>query len=290
MRVAAVVLDIDGVLVDVADSYRRAIVDAIEHVCDRTIDREDIQQFKDAGGFNNDWELTYAGALYVLSRREGLRASVAEFTDEIAARGGGLAAARSVVADSLPSVPQARVKDKWDTERLRDVFQVLYLGSERYRELEGGEPPLDCEGYIADEPVLVAPETLRDLEDRFEVAVLTGRPAAEADIALSRVGLDLPADRCITMDDPTAGKPDPEGLLALADRLGVDSLAFAGDSLDDVRTARRADEADPRRVYYGVGVLTGGLTGQTGRDRFADVGADAVVETVDELPGLLDEG
>jgi phosphoglycolate phosphatase-like HAD superfamily hydrolase len=70
----------------------------------------------------------------------------------------------------------------------------------------------------------------------------------------------------------------------------VDSLAFAGDSLDDVRTARRADEADPRRVYYGVGVLTGGLTGQTGRDRFADVGADAVVETVDELPGLLDEG
>ena len=45
MNVDAVVLDIDGVLVDVAGSYRRAIIESVEHVYDEQIDRDDIQQF-----------------------------------------------------------------------------------------------------------------------------------------------------------------------------------------------------------------------------------------------------
>ena len=64
MNADAVVLDVDGVLVDVADSYRRAIVESVAHVYDDTIAKGDIQAFKDAGGFNNDWELTDAAALY----------------------------------------------------------------------------------------------------------------------------------------------------------------------------------------------------------------------------------
>ncbi|MFC5365399.1 TIGR01548 family HAD-type hydrolase [Salinirubrum litoreum] len=288
MRVEAVVLDIDGVLVDVADSYRRAIVDAIDHVCGRTIAREEIQYFKNAGGFNNDWELTYAGALYVLSKREGLRMSLEEFTDEIETRGGGLAAARSIVGETLPMVPQARVKDKWDMDALRDTFQALYLGGDRYRELEGGEPPIETEGYIEDEPVLISPATIDALTERYAVGVVTGRPAAEAEIALSRVGLDVPVDYRFTMDDDTAGKPDPEALIELAKRLDAESVAFAGDTLDDVLTARNADETDPSRVYYGIGVLTGGLRGEAGREQFTEVGADAVIDHVDDLPELLE--
>jgi HAD superfamily phosphatase len=288
MRVEAVVLDIDGVLVDVADSYRRAIVDAIDHVCGRTIAREEIQQFKNAGGFNNDWELTYAGALYVLSKREGLRMSIEEFTEEIASRGGGLDAARAIVGETLAMVPQARVKDKWDTDALRDTFQALYLGSDRYRGLEGGEPPIETEGYIEDEPVLISPATIETLTDRYAVGVVTGRPAAEAEIALSRVGLDVPTDLRFTMDDDTAGKPHPEALIELAGRLDAESIAYAGDTLDDVLTARNAADSDPDRVYYGIGVLTGGLRGEAGRRQFAEVGADAVVDHVDDLPELLE--
>ncbi len=57
-------------LVDVADSYRRAIIESIERVYGDTIEKSAVQQFKDAGGFNNDWELTYAAALFVLAGRE----------------------------------------------------------------------------------------------------------------------------------------------------------------------------------------------------------------------------
>jgi phosphoglycolate phosphatase-like HAD superfamily hydrolase len=65
-------------------------------------------------------------------------------------------------------------------------------------------------------------------------------------------------------------------------------VVYAGDTLDDVRTARNADEDDPDRDYYGVGVLTGGLTGEAGRRKYEAAGADAVVESVNDLPALLE--
>ena len=287
MQVDTVVLDIDGVLVDVSDSYRRAIIESVERVCGKTIDRDAIQLFKNAGGFNNDWELTDAAALYVVARREGLQMSIETFTDRIAEGGGGLDAAKNVVSD-LPRVAQARVLDQWDTERLTDTFQALYLGEELYRDHEGGTPPFATPGYIHDEPMLVDPETIDDLIDRFDVGVLTGRPAAEAEIALERVGLDVPEERRFTMDDWEEGKPHPRALVELAERFDAERVAFAGDTLDDVRTARNADDEDETRVYYGIGVLTGGLTGEEGRRKFAESGADAVVEDVNELVDLLD--
>jgi HAD superfamily hydrolase (TIGR01548 family) len=287
MDADAVVLDIDGVLVDVADSYRRAIVESVERVYGRTIPKADVQAFKDAGGFNNDWELTYAAALFILGRREGLKMTIAEFTDAIAERGGGLTAARRVIAD-MHSVSQARVRDKWNRERLRETFQALYLGNELYRDLEGGAPPFDSPGYIHDEPVLVAPATIEALTERFAVGVLTGRPAAEADIALARAGLEVPAAHRFTMDDWDEGKPHPRALVELADRFEADAVAFVGDTLDDVKTARNATAADRTRTYYGVGVLTGGLTGAAGRRKYESAGADAVVESVNDLPDLLD--
>ena len=286
METDAVVLDVDGVLVDVADSYRRAIVETVDRVHGDSIDRADIQQFKDAGGFNNDWDVTDAVALFVLGRREGMDLSLPEFTDAIAGTGGGLSAARTVLSNDLSPAKKERVLDAWDSDHHREVFQQLYLGSDRYRELEGTEPTLDCEGFIHDEPVIVEPGTIETLTDRYDVGVLTGRPAAEADIALDRAGLDIPDSHRFTMDDWDAGKPDPEALVTLADRFDAETVVFVGDTLDDIKTAVNADGTD-ERTYHGVGVLTGGLTGERGRTKYNRAGAAAVVDSVNDLPDLL---
>ena len=282
MQVDALVLDIDGVLVDVADSYRKAIRESIDRVYGETIDRDAIQSFKDAGGFNNDWALTDAAALFVLARRAGLPLDVEAFTDRVAAGGGGVEAAKRVV-ETADGVATERVFEAWDPERLRAVFQALYLGETLYRELEGGDPPIETTGYIHDEPTLVEPATIEALTERFDVGVLTGRPAAEATIALERVGLDVPAAHRFTMDDWEEGKPHPRALVTLAARFDADRVAFAGDTLDDVRTARNADETDTDRTYEAIGVLTGGLTDEAGRRAFLEAGADAVVVDVNAL-------
>ncbi len=289
MNADAVVLDVDGVLVDVADSYRQAIVDSVEYVYDRTIRKPDIQQFKDAGGFNNDWELTYAAALYILATNEGYRASIEEFTSGIVAEGGGLDAAETVVREAIGARATHRVIDRWDREELRDVFQQLYLGAELYRGLEGGEPDREMPGYIHDEPVLLDDETRESLLANYDVGILTGRPEAEAEIALGRVGLDdaIAVDHRFTMDDWEEGKPHPRALVTLAERFDADSVAFVGDTLDDIRTAVNAAETDPDRTYHGIGVLTGGLTGDAGRRKYKNEGAQAVCDSINDVPELL---
>ena len=291
----AVVLDVDGVLVDVADSYRRAIVDSISVVYGRTIRADDVQAFKDAGGFTNDWVLTHAAALYLLATTEGYDHALETYTDSIAEAGGGIDAAVSVVKDRIGAQAFQRVEQGWDRERLQDVFQQLYLGEDLYRSLEGDEPSLadspdvDLSGYIHDEPTLLDDETREHLRENYDIAVLTGRPAAEATLALDRVGLgDLPPIHRFTMDDWEGTKPDPDALVKLGRRFNADAVAFVGDTLDDVETAHNAADVDQDRAYYGVGVLTGGLTGKVGYETFEEAGADAVIGSVSELPTLLE--
>ena len=291
MQAAAVVLDVDGVLVDVADSYRRAILETVERRHGATIEREAIQRFKDAGGFNNDWELTDAATLFVLAKEAGYGGDVADFTDAIAAHHeGGLDAALSVLREAAAEdgFDAAAVEQAWDPEGVRATFQALYLGADLFREIEGAEPPFEAPGYIHDEPVILTPETVEALQERYDVGVLTGRPSDEADIALERAGLDVPAAHRFTMDDWEAGKPDPHALVTLADRFDAETTVFVGDTLDDVRTAVNAAAADPDRTYQGVGVLTGGLNDEEGREKYEEAGAAAVVDSVNDLPALLE--
>jgi HAD superfamily hydrolase (TIGR01548 family) len=52
------VFDMDGVLVDVTESYRETIVKTVEHFTGQTISRDSIQDYKNQGGWNNDWLLS----------------------------------------------------------------------------------------------------------------------------------------------------------------------------------------------------------------------------------------
>jgi len=53
-----IVFDMDGVLVDVTESYRETIVQTVKHFSGRTIERAAIQDYKNQGGWNNDWALS----------------------------------------------------------------------------------------------------------------------------------------------------------------------------------------------------------------------------------------
>ena len=57
-RDQVLVFDMDGVLVDVSESYRETIVRTVEFITRQTITRELIQDYKNQGGYNNDWLLS----------------------------------------------------------------------------------------------------------------------------------------------------------------------------------------------------------------------------------------
>ncbi len=53
-----IVFDMDGVLTEVSESYRQAIVETVESFTGQRITRDLIQQYKNQGGWNNDWALS----------------------------------------------------------------------------------------------------------------------------------------------------------------------------------------------------------------------------------------
>src|ERR1019366_7086234 len=53
-----IVFDMDGVLAEVTESYREGIVQTVEYFTGKKIEREIIQDYKNRGGWNNDWALS----------------------------------------------------------------------------------------------------------------------------------------------------------------------------------------------------------------------------------------
>jgi HAD superfamily phosphatase len=59
MKKDLLVFDMDGVLVDVSESYRAAIQATVKHFTGDEPTRDEIQQWKNRGGFNDDWHLSH---------------------------------------------------------------------------------------------------------------------------------------------------------------------------------------------------------------------------------------
>lgn len=52
--------DMDGVLIDTTDSYDQCIIKTVRDLSGATVTLKDVQSMRDAGGYNNDWDLTLA--------------------------------------------------------------------------------------------------------------------------------------------------------------------------------------------------------------------------------------
>ena len=53
------IFDMDGVLVDVTESYRESIAQTVKHFTGVDVTPEQIQDFKNQGGWNDDWKLSH---------------------------------------------------------------------------------------------------------------------------------------------------------------------------------------------------------------------------------------
>ena len=103
----------DGVLVDVSGSYRRAVVETAEEYIGRELPSDTVQLYKNRGGFNDDWELTYA-----IIQDHHVPASFDDVVDSFQERYRG----RSF--DGLIATETAIIK----TEALRQLKRLATLG------------------------------------------------------------------------------------------------------------------------------------------------------------------
>jgi HAD superfamily hydrolase (TIGR01548 family) len=57
-KVATLIFDVDGVLVDVRGSFHRSTLQTVRHFTGKRVRAAEIQVWKSKGGYNDDWRLT----------------------------------------------------------------------------------------------------------------------------------------------------------------------------------------------------------------------------------------
>jgi len=231
--IRALFFDMDGVLVDVSRSYRRAIEETVEQFTGRRILPGTIQRYKNVGGFNDDWKLTHA-----------------------------------IITDTSMTVPLSRVVDE---------FQRRYRGD-------------NWDGFIAEEPPLIQTRTLAKLSQGRVMAIVTGRPEAEASWTVNRFGWKQYFPLVVSKERQEGRpKPDPFPLqhaltiLAAAGRnIQPSCAAYVGDTVDDMTCARAAG-------MWAIGFIPPYVQERIEFEQLLrDRGAHVVIHDTEELPDVID--
>ena len=162
--VDAVVFDCDGVLIDIRDSYNKAISKAVTYILggltgyafpESLASDEIIFLFRKSGGFNNDWDTVYGILMFTLSNlpfetREELRKHMQSI------------GRKPNAFERFSSMEEAAKKETMPEELSSEFFEALTAKLEEFAEL------LDASGTDSvDRNLVEAPDVSEDFLDFY---------------------------------------------------------------------------------------------------------------------------
>jgi HAD superfamily phosphatase len=252
---AIAVFDIDGVLRDVGNSYRRALADTVEEFTGGHYrpTSENIDKLKGEGQWNNDWE-----------------------------------GSQELVYRYFEAQGKSRDAIALDYDQIVEFFQRRYRGPNL-------EDPDQWTGYITQEPLLVDAAYFDDLtRDRIPWGFFSGATQGSARFVLERrLGLSNPV--LVAMEDAPgkpdpAGLLAVVERLTEQHRLPADlPVIYAGDTVADMQTVLQAQVTYAQRRWLGVGILPPHVVAGAAayRDAYCTAlktaGASAVFGSITEL-------
>jgi phosphoglycolate phosphatase-like HAD superfamily hydrolase len=331
--VDAVVFDCDGVLIDARRSYDATIRVVVEMMVKeiagvrlglaRAIPNL-ISTMRRTGGFNSDWDTTYALTLFSLvaleRRGDGRGARGPGATEELlnitakfgsARRESGWRAVDSFLESEFPPLEESldRAREYLGYPgvppegRMTTAFDELYFGASLFEKFHGVPAKnARARGLIELERVLVKRETLESLAKMVghaRLAMVTGRPYLGTEHSLGKRFMgyfDKGSSMFIGDSDmhpelraeyDRYRKPSPEALLRASEKLSSARLLYVGDSAEDllmVQNLKRRGRAD--FLFAGVYGMSPDVADQVAF--FEREGSDVIVRSVNQLPsGLL---
>ncbi len=248
---AIVIFDIDGVIRDVASSYRRAIADTVEHFTKNAYrpTMEDIDDLKSEGVWNNDWqaslELTYR---------------------------------------YFESIGKNRKKNSLEYDAIVDFFQSRYRGTntENFNGYITTEPLLLQAEYL---------ETLSSAGIGWGFFSGATRGSAEyvlkkrlgLDDPILIAMEDAPGK-----PDPTGLLATVDRILERDGDLASAPIFYAGDTVADMFTVMKAEAIKPDLNWHGIGILPPHVQKDSDRvARYTQVlevaGASVVYDNIEKL-------
>ncbi|MGD9080893.1 MAG: HAD hydrolase-like protein [Desulfobacterales bacterium] len=225
-----IVFDMDGVLIDVSQSYRETVrqtarlffqmAPSSEKLPEPLFPLKDLAVVKQSGGLNNDWDLSCLVISLLFNVIE--KPPVYEHKDPWdryretikQCHMDGLAQ----FLNSTPTPLSALLRKAGKTKNafvyglyrgdvgsgniIKQIFQEVYLGKDLFEATYGLAPQfyLD-EGFNHREQLLIDKSMLAELADNHILAIATGRPRAEAHYPLDHFGIGKYFTSVVALED-----------------------------------------------------------------------------------------
>jgi len=331
-KVDAVAFDCDGVLIDARRSYDATIRVVVETMVEETsgirlrlasVTPRLISMVRRTGGFNSDWDTSYALTLFSLvaleqrkgrggARSQGTREALTSITAAFgsAPRGSGQAAVDAFLKSEFPSLQDSLDKAREflgyprtpPEGRMTTVFDELYFGAGLFEKIHGVKSSAPrTRGLIELERILVDRETLESLEKKLggeRLAMITGRPYVGTAHSLGKLMRYFDKDASLFIGDADIDlglraeydrmrKPSPEALVRAREKLPSETLLYVGDSAEDLMMVQNARRRGVEGLLF-AGVYQTSPVRTDQASFFEREGSDVVAETVNQIPsGLL---
>ncbi len=196
-----IVFDVDGVLIDVTESYDIAVKLTVEYFLDVVVDKRYVEELRIKGALGDDYNLSEA-----LLCGYGTK-DIQEFVHKFPSGG---------TVEWLRENHEPVVSG----DDIKKIFDTYYLG-DFYR-----EKLFDYDGLWKREKRLIDLELLDRAEELFKIGIVTGRSGMEMELAERVIGHEFTMK--VTSDQYL--KPDPRAFEAL---VGEDDGVYIGDSRTD---------------------------------------------------------
>lgn len=250
---------------------------------------DDVNAFKQAGGYNNDWDMCYLLATLFTARLREWKGTLlagrsiqewAALSRDANLRGHG---GMEWVQRAMPATAQP------DYHVIGDLYHEFYWGAAEFSKRFGHAARYlpDAPGFIHREEMLFPADFPARLREAgiHHLGMITGRVGPEVESALERMeaysgerwwDVVIPADVC--------PKPDPRALRLAVQAVGAAGGLYVGDTADDLdlvlryRAGKREEEPD---------ILAAMVVYDNEAGMYQERGADFVIGSVVDVMGCL---
>ena len=225
-----IVFDMDGVIVDVSESYREAVRQTArlffrgapgwDSLPEPLFSLSDLAVIKQSGGLNNDWALTYhvldlmmtqvrvpdlldETDPWLLHEKTLQVCDLERLVDFLASHASPLENLQQKSGKRHSHfIRKMSSNDVGSGNVIKQIFQEIYLGRKLFKTTYNLPASTDTgEGLITRETLLIAPAVFQSLATGNLLALATGRPQAEADYALDHFEIRPYFSSVFSLDD-----------------------------------------------------------------------------------------
>jgi len=299
---AAIILDCDGTLVDISESYNACIKHTVGFFLEKldnkpwynfVTDRL-IQILRASGGFNNDIDTSYVCILMALASKSNSIEDAREFAYKIASKSDarGIVSIEEALSNYDIHYPKNVLNYPSKESILIRTFDEFFYGKELFKQIYGIDSNID-HGFIEYDRLIITNDTLEYLKNKFNdnIAIVSGRSKIATKYTLKNMINKFNLNASVFIEDEERNgnkmmsKPSPYSLIRSLELMNVNKAICVGDSVEDLLMSKNAKKYGYDISF--IGIYENGLDSNKQLSIFTELNADIIIRNVNLLPNVI---